>query len=69
MMSMLSDDRENPEEIYENFNDNNVKKDYIYEAINLLNDRERQIIKLRKLKEKSITLDELGKMLNISKER
>jgi RNA polymerase sigma-32 factor len=27
------------------------------------------IIKLRKLKEKSITLDELGKMLKISKER
>ncbi len=69
MMSLLADDRENPEEIYENFNDNNVKKDYIYEAINSLNERERKIIKLRKLKEKSITLDELGKMLKISKER
>ena len=28
-----------------------------------------QLLKLRKLKEKSITLDELGKMLKISKER
>ncbi len=69
MMSMLSDDRENPEEVYENFKDNSVKRKYINEAINLLNERERKIIQLRKLKEKSITLDELGKMLKISKER
>ena len=69
MMSMLSDDRENPEEVYENFKDNSVKRKYINDAINLLNARERKIIQLRKLKEKSITLDELGKMLKISKER
>ena len=34
-----------------------------------LNEREKTIIKLRKLKEKSITLDELGKKLKNSKER
>ena len=34
-----------------------------------LNDRERTIIKLRKLREKSITLDQLGQKLKISKER
>tara|TARA_B100000575_G_scaffold190872_1_gene153965 strand:+ start:7596 stop:8462 length:867 start_codon:yes stop_codon:yes gene_type:complete len=69
LMSILADDRENPEEVLEDFNDNKVKKDYINDAINTLNDREKKIIKLRKLKEKSITLDELGKMLKISKER
>ncbi len=69
LMSLLSDDRQNPEEVYEDFNDNNVKKDFINKAINTLNDREKTIIRLRKLKEKSITLDELGKMLKISKER
>ena len=69
MMSLLSDDRENPEEVYEDFNDNKIKKEFINNAINTLNERERKIIKLRKLKEKSITLDELGKMLKISKER
>ena len=69
LMSMLPDDRDNPEEVFETFNDASVKKDYINEAIQTLSEREKTIIKLRKLKEKSITLDELGKKLRISKER
>ena len=69
LMSLLPDERQNPEEIYEDFNDKNVKKNYIARAIETLNDREKTIINLRKFKEKSITLDELGKMLKISKER
>tara|TARA_Y100000768_G_C23972193_1_gene681129 strand:- start:92 stop:958 length:867 start_codon:yes stop_codon:yes gene_type:complete len=69
LMSLLPDERQNPEEIYEDFNDKNVKKNYITEAINTLNDREKTIINLRKFKEKSITLDELGQKLKISKER
>ena len=69
LMSLLADERENPEEIYQDFNDNKVKKDFIFEAIETLNDREKKIIKLRKFREKSITLDELGKILKISKER
>ncbi len=69
MMSLLADERENPEEIYESFKDAAVKKDYINAAIDTLNDREKTIINLRKFKEKSITLDELGQMLKISKER
>tara|TARA_E500000178_G_scaffold256302_1_gene252832 strand:- start:172 stop:1038 length:867 start_codon:yes stop_codon:yes gene_type:complete len=69
LMSLLADDRQNPEESYQDLNDQKIKKDLINEAINTLNDREKKIIQLRKLKEKSITLDELGKMLKISKER
>ena len=69
LMSLLEDERANPEESFENFNDGKIKKDYLEQAILTLNDRERTIIKLRKLKEKSITLDELGQMLKISKER
>lgn len=68
-MSLLEDERANPEESFENFNDGKIKKDYLEQAILTLNDRERTIIKLRKLREKSITLDELGQMLKISKER
>ena len=68
-MSLLADERQNPEEVYESFNDKQVKKNYINDAINTLNQREKTIIRLRKFKEKSITLDELGKMLKISKER
>ena len=69
LMSLLADDRDNPEEVYEDFNDRKVKKDYIREAINTLSDREKTIINLRKFREKSITLDELGQKLKISKER
>ncbi len=69
LMSLLSDDRENPEETYESYNDKKIKSNYINAAIDTLNDREKTIIRLRKFKEKSITLDELGKKLKISKER
>ncbi len=69
LMSLLADERDNPEEILEEIHDTSVKKNYIAAAINTLNDREKKIIKLRKFKEKSITLDELGKTLKISKER
>ena len=69
LMSLMQDDRPNPEEVVESTNDTKLKKQYIEQAILSLNERERTIIKLRKLKEKSITLDELGKTLKISKER
>ncbi len=69
LMSLLEDSRDNPEASYQNLNDGKIKKDFLSKAILTLNDRERTIIKLRKLKEKSVTLDELGQMLKISKER
>ena len=59
----------NPEESFEDFNDKNIKKDFINKAIETLNEREKIIIRLRKFREKSITLDELGQKLRISKER
>ena len=69
LMSLLADDRDNPEEVHQEFNDTKVKKNYMLAAIDTLNDREKTIIKLRKLREKSVTLDELGNKLKISKER
>ena len=69
LMNLLEDNRANPEESFQDFNDGKIKKDYIEKAILTLNERERTIIKLRKLREKSITLDELGQMFKISKER
>ena len=69
LMSLLADERQNPEETFEEFNDKNIKKDFINKAIDTLNDREKTIISLRKFREKSITLDELGQKLKISKER
>ncbi len=69
LMSLLEDERANPEESFQNYNDGKIKKEFLEKAILTLNDREKTIIKLRKLREKSITLDELGQMLKISKER
>nr|MBT6353396.1 RNA polymerase factor sigma-32 [Pelagibacteraceae bacterium] len=69
LMSLLQDERANPEEVLEDFSDGKLKKEFINKAISTLNEREKTIIKLRKLKEKSITLDELGNILKISKER
>ena len=69
LMSLLADDRQNPEETYEDFKDKSIKKDFINKAIDTLNEREKTIIRLRKFREKSITLDELGQKLKISKER
>ncbi len=69
LMSLLQDDRPNPEEVYQSFSDGDMKKGFIQKAIMTLNDREKTIIKMRKLKDKSVTLDELGSMLKISKER
>tara|TARA_B000000437_G_scaffold67067_1_gene48698 strand:- start:177 stop:605 length:429 start_codon:yes stop_codon:yes gene_type:complete len=69
LMSLLADERQNPEETFEDFNDKNIKKDFINKAIDTLNEREKTIIRLRKFREKSITLDELGQKLKISKER
>ena len=69
LMSLLADERQNPEETYEDFKDKKIKKDFINKAIDTLNEREKTIILLRKFREKSITLDELGQKLKISKER
>ena len=48
LMSLLADERQNPEETFEEFNDKNIKKDFINKAIDTLNDREKTIIRLRK---------------------
>ncbi len=69
LMSLLADERQNPEETYEDFKDKNIKKDFINKAIDTLNEREKTIIRLRKFRERSVTLDELGQKLKISKER
>ena len=69
LMSLLADDRMNPEEVFEEHNDKKIKKKFINAAIDSLNNREKTIIRLRKFREKSVTLDEIGNMLKISKER
>jgi RNA polymerase sigma-32 factor len=45
------------------------KKELLYEAIKILNDREKEIIQARRLSENPKTLDELSKKYKISRER
>ena len=68
-MSMLPDSSPNPEETTQSYFDTKAKKNWLSKALETLNDREKVIIKARKLKDKSVTLDELGATLQISKER
>tara|TARA_Y100000590_G_C15628786_1_gene980369 strand:+ start:239 stop:1129 length:891 start_codon:yes stop_codon:yes gene_type:complete len=69
LITLLKDDKPTQDIVFEKSNDNKIKKKYLLEAIDLLNDREKFIIKSRKLNDKPITLDEIGKQLKISKER
>lgn len=67
--SLLSDDRPNPEEIVIGMKDSQTRSKWLQEALSALNDREQKIIKDRHLGYETITLEELGKELGISKER
>ena len=68
-LSMLEDNSDNPEKLTESYYDNKSKMSWLKSALETLTDREKTIIKSRKLEEKSITLDELGTKRQISKER
>ena len=69
LISILEDKRPTHDILIQNKNDNKIRKEWLSEAIDLLNYREKYIITERKLSEKPITLDKIGKKLNISKER
>ena len=66
---MLVDSNETQENILANSNELLFRKKIFEEALKILNDREKEIITLRKLKEKPVKLEELSKKFNISRER
>ena len=69
LMSLLKDESPTQDIILEQTYNDKEKKDTLYKAINQLKDIEKIIILNRKLEEKAKTLEEMGKKLNISKER
>ena len=69
LLSQLEDQSLTQDEVLQESNDNNLKKKWLNESINLLNDRERKIIHCRNSEDKKETLDCIGKKFNISKER
>jgi RNA polymerase sigma-32 factor len=66
---MLIDSNETQDNILANSNELLFRKKIFEQALEVLNEREKEIISLRKLKDKPIKLEELSKKFNISRER
>ncbi|NOD64185.1 MULTISPECIES: RNA polymerase factor sigma-32 [unclassified Ruegeria] len=65
----LEDDREQAAESVEHSHDTAQLREWLLIAMNALNDRERFIVRERKLREPARTLESLGDELGLSKER
>ncbi|WP_370931877.1 RNA polymerase factor sigma-32 [Bartonella sp. DGB1] len=68
-MDFLVDTRPLPDLIIEDTLDGEKRDKWLYKALEVLNDRELQIIKERRLDDDGVTLESLGVTLGISKER
>ena len=69
LLSLIKDESPTQDILFEKENDDKLKNQWLKKAIHLLKDREKIIISSRKLEEKAKTFEELGKKLNLSKER
>ncbi len=67
--NFLSDERPDPEEIVIGMKDAQTRSQWLNQALGSLNDREQRIIRERHLGEETVTLEQLGKSLGVSKER
>ncbi|MDC6448163.1 RNA polymerase sigma factor RpoH [Alphaproteobacteria bacterium] len=65
----LVDSNDTQDNLLEKSNELKFRKKIFEQALEVLNDREKEIIRLRKLKDKPIKLEELSKKFNISRER
>jgi RNA polymerase sigma-32 factor len=66
---MLVDSNDTQDNILANSNELSFRKKIFEQALEVLNDREKEIISLRKLKDKPVKLEDLSKKFNISRER
>jgi RNA polymerase sigma-32 factor len=66
---LLADEGADPEAETMNAHDNTARAELVREALRDLSERERLIIRERKLEEETVTLEALGARLGISKER
>ena len=65
----LADERPNPEEVVIGMKDAATRSAWLNQALGQLDERERTIIRERKLRDDEVTLEELGSTLGVSKER
>ncbi len=68
-IDFVVDSRPTPEQVTVSSHDNQVRSKWLNGALNELTTRERFIILKRRLKDEGTTLEELGNMLGVSKER
>ena len=68
-ISFLEDTTENQETALSNAQERGIKQTALKKALSKLNDRERDIILRRRLKEDPDTLEDLSQAYNISRER
>ncbi len=68
-IDFVVDTRPTPEQVTISSHDKQVMSNWLNSALNELSTRERFIILKRRLKEEGTTLEELGNMLGVSKER
>ena len=66
---MLVDSNDTQDNILANSNELSFRKKIFAQALEVLNEREKEIITLRKLKDKPVKLEELSKKFSISRER
>ncbi len=66
---LIEDKKDTHDKIIENKDELEYRRSLFLKALNILNDREKEIIKLRKLNESPLKLEELSKKYKISRER
>jgi RNA polymerase sigma-32 factor len=69
LQDLIEDDRDTQDIIVENKNEFNYRKKLFLEALTILNPREKEIIKSRRLRDKPKKLEELSIQFKISRER
>lgn len=67
--SFLADERPNPEDVVIGMKDAQTRSKWLESALSELSDREQTIIRERHLSQETVTLEDLGKELKVSKER
>tara|TARA_Y100000768_G_scaffold383869_1_gene366786 strand:- start:87 stop:938 length:852 start_codon:yes stop_codon:yes gene_type:complete len=66
---LIEDNKDTHDKIIEKKDELNYRRNLFAKALGVLNNREKEIIKLRKLKDKPFKLEELSKRYKISRER
>jgi RNA polymerase sigma-32 factor len=67
--NFLADERPNPEDVVIGMKDAQTRSKWLQEALGELSPREQTIIRERHLGQDTVTLEDLGKELGVSKER